>query len=94
MKRRFKLSASRWARVRRSALERDNYQCRKCGRGGRMQVDHVRPLHLGGAWYDLGKPSQALCYTCHKAKTSRREIKVRPDRPGYREKWAELISML
>ena len=92
MKRRFKLSASRWARVRRSALERDHYQCRKCGRGGRMQVDHVRPLHKGGAWYDL-QNLQALCYTCHKAKTLG-EIKVRPDRPGYREKWAELISML
>ena len=44
----------------------------------------------GTTWQNL----QALCYTCHKAKTSRREFKVRPDRPGYREKWAELISML
>ena len=92
MKRRFKLDSGKWARVRRSALERDNYQCRQCGRGGRMEVDHVQPLHLGGPWYDLAN-LQSLCYGCHKLKTQG-EFKVRPDRPGYRAKWAQLLDML
>ena len=55
-----------------------------------MEVDHVRPLHLGGAWYDLANV-QALCYQCHQAKTIG-EFKVRADRPGYREKWAALMD--
>ena len=91
MKRRFKLHSGQWARVRRTALERDNYRCVKCGRGGRLEVDHIRPLHLGGAWYDLGN-LQSLCYDCHSAK-SLREKKARPDRPGYREKWAALMDI-
>ena len=89
--RRFKLNSARWAHVRRVALERDNYTCRECGRGGGMEVDHIRPLHKGGSWYDLGN-LQSLCYRCHKAKTQG-EFKVRPDRPGYREKWDRLMQM-
>ena len=92
MRRRFNLNRGQWARVRRTALERDDYRCQTCGRGGRMEVDHIRPLHHGGAWYDLGN-LQALCFQCHVAKT-RAELKTIPERPGYREKWADLISML
>ena len=88
--RRFKLNSGRWASVRRLALERDSYTCRKCGRGGRMEVDHIRALHKGGAWYDLAN-LQSLCYGCHKAK-SQQERTIRPDRPGYREKWAALMQ--
>ena len=57
-----------------------------------MEVDHIQPLHKGGAWYDLGN-LQSLCFQCHVAKT-RGELKVRPDRPGYRAKWAALIDSL
>ena len=57
-----------------------------------MEVDHIQPLHLGGAWYDLVN-LQCLCFQCHVAKT-RAELKGRPDRPGYREKWAALIDTL
>ena len=41
MRRRYKLHGHKWARVRRAALVRDNFQCVKCGRAGRMEVDHV-----------------------------------------------------
>ena len=57
-----------------------------------MEVDHIRPLHKGGAWYDLAN-LQALCFQCHVSKT-RAELTVRPERPGYREKWAALIDSL
>ena len=57
-----------------------------------MEVDHVRPLHKGGAWYDLAN-LQCLCFQCHVAKT-RIDLKVIPERPGYRAKWAALIDSL
>ena len=55
-----------------------------------MEVDHIRPLHLGGAWYDLAN-LQCLCFQCHVSKT-RGELKVIPERPGYRAKWAALLD--
>ncbi len=91
-RRRYKLAGKRWAALRRAALERDNYRCRKCHRAGRLEVDHIRPKHKGGAWYDLDN-LQSLCFECHRAKTSG-EFTARPDRPGYREKWASLIKAL
>ena len=29
-------------------LERDGYKCRKCGRGGRLEVHHTVPVQDGG----------------------------------------------
>ena len=55
-----------------------------------MEVDHIQPLHLGGAWYDLGN-LQCLCFQCHVAKT-RAENTIRPERPGYRAKWAAMLA--
>ena len=90
--RRFNLNTGLWRRARRSALERDGYRCRTCGRGGRLEVDHILPRHLGGPLYDLAN-LQSLCYQCHLTK-SQTEARRIPARPGYKEKWAELISML
>ena len=90
--RRYKLNTGLWSRVRRSALERDGYRCRTCGRGGRMEVDHIRPLHRGGPWYDL-RNLQSLCYDCHKAKSDGEHRRI-PARPGYREKWTALMDVL
>ena len=59
----------RWKRVRRQALDRDGWRCRHCGRAGRLEVDHVVPIHKGGAAYDLGN-LQALCRPCHFAKST------------------------
>ena len=59
-----------WARVRRSILERDGYRCAKCGRAGRLEVDHVTPLDHGGAALDPNN-LQTLCRDCHIEKTYR-----------------------
>ena len=40
-----------WIRLRQRILDRDGWQCRKCGKRGRMEVDHVRPLSDGGDMY-------------------------------------------
>ena len=42
------LNARRWEAVRRTVFERDGWRCRKCGRAGRLEVDHVVPLKRGG----------------------------------------------
>ena len=52
--------------------QRDEYTCRVCGRvtvDG--EVDHLTPLHLGGAESDENR--QWLCLECHDAKTEREE---------------------
>ena len=47
--------------------------CAHCERAGRVEqadeLDHVVPLHLGGA--DDEANYQSLCVACHKAKTAR-----------------------
>ena len=57
-----------WARARRAALDRDNWRCCQCGRAGRLEVDHIRPLARGGDPLDLDN-LQSLCKSCHFAKT-------------------------
>lgn len=38
------LYARRWRDVRRTVFKRDNYRCVMCGRVGRLECDHIRPL--------------------------------------------------
>ena len=71
-----RLNARRWALVRRQVLERDGWRCRACGRPGRLEVDHVRPLELQGEPWELGN-LQTLCRGCHiskSAKENRRQL--------------------
>ena len=59
-------------RIRDRILLRDCFTCRVCGFvSTRLQVDHIVPLHLGGAESDANR--QALCRGCHEAKTAREE---------------------
>lgn len=74
-KRKYKPDRKRWELVRREALDRDGWRCqqlradgKRCGRAGRLEVDHIRPLAQGGAEYDLGN-LQTLCRSCHIEKT-------------------------
>ena len=64
-----KIHRGRWRRVRQRVLNRDKYRCQRCGRAGRLEVDHVRPLRRGGSPYDPAN-LQALCRSCHILKTS------------------------
>ncbi|MYC99465.1 MAG: HNH endonuclease [Gammaproteobacteria bacterium] len=56
-------SGRRWARIRREVLDRDGWRCVKCGRAGRLEVDHIRPLHRGGS--DSLDNLRSLCRGCH-----------------------------
>ncbi|HBA85984.1 MAG TPA: HNH endonuclease [Verrucomicrobia bacterium] len=59
-------------RIRRRIALRDGFACRSCGMVViRFEIDHVVPLHLGGAESDENR--QLLCVPCHKAKTASEE---------------------
>lgn len=83
----------KWAVVRREVLERDGYRCRRCGRAGRLEVDHVKPIAAGGSLYDLDN-LQSLCRPCHFDKT-RQENQARQDQlTPQRGAWRDLVSEL
>jgi 5-methylcytosine-specific restriction enzyme A len=51
---------------------RDEYTCRVCGRvTASGEVDHIVPLHMGGAESDENR--QWMCLECHHAKSEREE---------------------
>jgi len=58
-------------RERLQVLERDGYLCVKCAESGLVvaaeEVDHIIPLHLGGA--DTAANKQCLCVDCHYKKS-------------------------
>ena len=53
----------RWRRRRAEVLDRDGWRCVKCGRPGRLEVDHIRPLRAGGT--DDVDNLRTLCRDCH-----------------------------
>jgi 5-methylcytosine-specific restriction protein A len=59
-------------KIRERILLRDSYTCRVCGRVSvDLEVDHVVPLHLGGAESDENR--QSLCHECHELKSAEEE---------------------
>ena len=72
-----------WRRVRRLVLDRDGWRCRTCGKAGRLQVDHFKPLSAGGDTYAL-ENLQALCVGCHVAKTAAENRNPNPERDAWR----------
>jgi len=75
-----------WPAVRAKVLKRDGHRCRQCGKAGRLEVDHVRPLKEGGARFDMAN-LQTLCRGCHIQKT-------RTERGGARNPWAKMLEEL
>jgi len=59
-------------KIRDRVLLRDEYTCRGCGSVSvNLEVDHIVPLHLGGAESDENRGS--LCHECHEIKTAQEE---------------------
>ena len=78
--------------MRRLVLDRDGYRCRTCGRAGRLEVDHVRPIHRGGDMYDLSN-LQVLCVRCHIDKTRAERLTGYIRGKGQR-RWDALVDEL
>ena len=53
-----------WARVRRRALDRDDWRCMRCESPLDLECHHVVPLDQGGAALDLANVA-TLCRDCH-----------------------------
>ena len=85
-----RLDRKRWERVRREVLDRDGWRCVKCYSYGH-EVDHIQPLHKGGAEYDPAN-LQVLCGGpdgCHARKTALEN--GGPETPG-RAEWRAMID--
>ena len=89
--RHLRLSSCLWERARRLVFNRDGYRCQACGRPGRLECDHVQPLHKGGAAWDLAN-LQTLCRGCHIAKTQKENCPAlrNPDAA----KWRAFVDQL
>ena len=84
-----RLNQRKWAKIRATVLERDNWRCRSCSAFG-DEVDHVTPLHECGEPYDEAN-LQTLCRTCHIAKTRRENERPDPARDAWRALVLELM---
>ena len=54
-----------WSRIRQRALVKAGRRCTRCGRPGRLEVHHPRPLSKGGT-HD--QALEVVCRTCHLAR--------------------------
>ena len=76
-------STTRFRRLARAVKERASYKCEGCGKRGRLQIDHVKPMSDGGEPFDMNN-LQALCRDCHTCKTTMENTKD----PG-RKAWVQ-----
>ena len=84
-----KVDRKRWARLRQEVLNRDNWRCVDCGRRGRLEVDHIKPMRNDGAVYELSN-LQTLCRACHFEKTAK-ENQLDAEGPEQAE-WRDYVS--
>ena len=75
------INRAAWERARLAVLERDHWRCCECGRAGRLEVDHIRPLAAGGEPIALAN-LQTLCRRCHIRK-SQDESDTSPERKAW-----------
>jgi hypothetical protein len=58
-----------WAVIRKRIFERDNYTCQYCGRGGRLECDHIIPVSRGGSHDDNNLAT--ACKPCNQSKKAK-----------------------
>lgn len=79
----------RWKALRMRALERDDWQCVRCGERRRLEVDHIKPVRTHPELaYSLAN-LQCLCGPCHTKKT-RIEVGSK-ELPPKRREWRDLL---
>ena len=88
------LNTGRWAAVRRAVFERDGWRCRKCGRAGRLEIDHIVPMQREPG-QDPFDPNglQTLCRRCHIRKTAAENRRpLTPEELAWRGLVTELLT--
>ena len=79
----------RWKALRMQALNRDGWQCVKCGERKRLEVDHIKPVRTHPELSYVLANLQCLCGPCHTRKT-RIEVGHKPLTPK-RQAWRDLL---
>ena len=69
----------RWELMRLQCFRKAGWRCEKCGRAGRLECDHVKPVSAGGEEWEASN-LQALCRQCHVEKTRSEAV---TGEPGY-----------
>ena len=70
-------NTKQWKRVRWAVFKRDGFRCVACGKAGRLECDHIRPVQSGGDWFDMDN-LQTLCRGCHISKTRNELAEAQP----------------
>ena len=87
----------RWARLRLRILHRDGFRCKICGKAGRLECDHKKPVFKGGSFWDPAN-LQALCRDCHikktKSENQKRFAAENPRLTRQLEGWKHLVNEL
>lgn len=68
-------STKRWRQKRLEVFERDGWRCTECGKAGRLECHHVKPITSAALWFDDDNLA-TICRGCHIEKT-RKEIMER-----------------
>lgn len=84
-----RINRRKWERVRLQVFDRDGWRCVDCGKAGRLECDHVIPLHRDPRQdpYDLAGLA-TRCVGCHIAKTRAENERHDPAR----ERWRALVA--
>jgi len=82
-----------WQQTRRRVFKRDKFRCRKCGKAGRLEADHIKPVTQGGEFWDP-ENIQSLCRTCHIEKTAGETVERRAVEDPQRTAWREFVREL
>ena len=53
-----------WRALRQTMIRCSGHKCNRCGRGGRLELHHIKPLEKGGRKYDPDN-LEVLCRQCH-----------------------------
>ena len=75
----------RWRLLRLRVFARDNWRCVLCGKAGRLECDHIKPLAEGGDVWDMAN-LRTLCRGCHIGR-NRRKL-------AFSGGWLELVREL
>ena len=87
-------STRRWRRIRGDILERDGWQCTKCGQAKPdflLEVHHVKPIREGGDYWEYENLA-TLCRACHRAAHNHNAGNSSQD--TRRNTWNQLIADL
>ena len=88
-----KLNQRRWQLVRLKVFEAAGWRCQSCGRAGRLECDHVVPLHVDPHQDPYALDGlQALCAACHLEKSRRERAVPVPGRDEWRAFVAEIAN--